>query len=63
MKVLLLLLFDSILYIIYFKLYVICYIQYISYSAQYIIYSILNSTTMFSIVFKYNANVLFKNNE
>jgi hypothetical protein len=35
----------------------------IVYCEEYAIYNILNSNTMFSIVFKYNSNVLFKNNE
>jgi hypothetical protein len=30
---------------------------------QYTIYNVLNLNTMFSIVFKYNSTVLFKNNE
>jgi hypothetical protein len=60
----------SIPYIIYYILYIIHYIYYtmycilyIIYYTQYTIYNILNINIMVSIVFKYNSNVLFKNNE
>jgi hypothetical protein len=49
MNFFLLLLFDNILYIVYCEVHTI--------------YNILNSNTLFSIVFNYNSNFLFKKNE